>query len=246
MWRLSECLPPVAILAGGLGTRMRPTTEWVPKVLLPVAGEPFLGHQLHLLAQRGVSDVVLCCGYLAEQIARYAGDGSDFGLHLHYSRDGASPLGTGGALRHALPMLGEEFFVLYGDSYLEVDLAEVYCAFVQSGLPALMTTLLNRSRWGANNVRMRGGLVTQYGCDSSPGMEYIDYGLSLFRAEVFASWPDDAAFPLTEVQSMLAAGKRMAAFEVSQRFYEIGSPSGLAETEAYLRSQPRRLRETTP
>ncbi|MFT4112202.1 nucleotidyltransferase family protein [Silvibacterium sp.] len=242
----SEGLPPVAILAGGLGTRMHPATESLPKAMLPVAGEPFLGHQLRGLARRGITDAVLCCGHLSEPIVRYAGNGSDFGLRVRYSHDGPAPLGTGGALRKSLPLLGEEFFVLYGDSYLEADFSAIYRAFLQSRLPALMTIFNNRGRWDVSNVKLHDGLVAQYGHGVSADMEYIDYGLSLFTADPFRAWPAEATFPLTEIQRMLAANRQMAAFEVTERFYEIGSPRGLAETDLYLRTYPHGRREVAP
>ena len=112
---------PVAILAGGLATRLRPITEKIPKSLVDVAGEPFIVRQLDYLFRQRVRDVVLCIGYLGEMIEAVVGDGSRFGLRVSYSIDGPILLGTGGALRRAAPLLGEAFFVLYGDSYLPVD-----------------------------------------------------------------------------------------------------------------------------
>ena len=112
---------PVAILAGGLATRLRPVTEDTPKALLDVAGKPFVVRQLEYLRQQGIVRVVLCVGYLGEQIRAVVGDGSALGLEVLYSWDGPQLLGTGGALRHALSALGEQFMVLYGDSYLPID-----------------------------------------------------------------------------------------------------------------------------
>ena len=120
---------PVAILAGGLATRLGPLTQRLPKALLPVAGRPFIHWQLALLAQQGVTQVVLCAGHLGEQIQATVGDGSGFGMTVRYSFDGAVLLGTGGALKRALPMLGAAFFVLYGDSYLRCSFAAVEAAY---------------------------------------------------------------------------------------------------------------------
>lgn len=236
----SSELPPVAILAGGLGTRMWPATEFLPKALLPVAGEPFLAHQLRALQMQGVTRVILCCGHFSEQIERFAGDGGRFALHVQYSHDGPTLLGTGGALRQALPLLGEAFFVLYGDSYLRVPFADAYAAYRLADQPALMTVLHNRGLWDASNAEVRDGLVVRYGKPSEPEMDYIDYGVGLYSAHVFHAWPEGASFALTELQRTLAAKGQMAAFEVGERFYEIGSPQGLAETEAYIRGQAAR------
>src|ERR1035437_6108261 len=109
---------PIAILAGGLATRLRPVTETVPKALIEVAGEPFFGAQLRLVGHHGVARVVLLVGYLGEKIQAFAGDGRAFGLDVEYAFDGPQLLGTAGALRRALPMLGAAFAVIYADSHL--------------------------------------------------------------------------------------------------------------------------------
>ena len=124
---------PVAILAGGLATRLRPVTETVPKVLLEVAGKPFLEHQLAQFREQGVEEVVLCVGFLGETIQEQYGDGALMEYDISYSFDGPKLLGTGGAIRKALPLLGEAFFVMYGDSYLRIDFAEVERAFRRLG-----------------------------------------------------------------------------------------------------------------
>ena len=153
---------PVAILAGGLATRMHPLTERIPKALLEVAGRPFIEHQLALLRREGVRRVVLCVGFLGEMIEARIGDGTRFGLSVSYSFDGERLLGTGGALRRALPMLGEHFFVLYGDSYLDIAYAPVQAAYRESGLPALMTVFRNEGRWDTSNVLYDGNKVVRY------------------------------------------------------------------------------------
>ena len=143
---------PVAILAGGLATRLRPVTDKTPKALLSVAGEPFLVHQLRLLHSEGFRKIVICVGYLGEAIEASIGDGRTLGLHIDYSFDGTTLLGTGGALKHALPKLGEKFLVIYGDSYMPVDYAAIVQAFVVSRKPALMTVFENQGRWDASNL----------------------------------------------------------------------------------------------
>ena len=237
-------LPPLAILAGGLATRMRPFTEYVPKSLLRVDGEPFLAHQLHLLVEQGVQDIVICCGHLGEQIEAFAGNGSRFGCRIRYSCDGDKLLGTGGALRRALPLLGEGFFVMYGDSYLLADPLRAWKAFLTSRQPALMTVLRNDGLWDANNVEMRNGTVVCYDkLRRGPELRFIDYGLSVMRTSVLEAWPEREPFDLAAVMAGLAAEGRLAAHEVHGRFYEIGSPEGLHDTERMLRAL-RKARES--
>ena len=227
---------PVAILAGGLATRLRPLTEKIPKVLLPVAGKPFLEHQLNLLRGQGILRVVLCLGYLGELVQRQFGDGREFGVELDYSFDGPVLLGTAGAVRQALPKLADKFFVLYGDSYLTVPFAPVAQAFESSGKRGLMTVYRNEGLYDTSNVVFRGGEIVKYDKKArEPEMRYIDYGLSLFQASVFEEWPAGRGFDLTEVMQELVARRDLAGFEVAERFYEIGSPSGLAELEKRLR-----------
>jgi len=230
---------PVAILAGGLATRLRPLTEKIPKALLELAGEPFLVHQLRLLRKAGIRRIVLCVGYHGEMIADEFGNGSKFGVELNYSFDGPSLMGTGGAIAKALPLLGERFFVLYGDSYLPIDYAAPAAAFVASGQLGLMTVFRNEGRWDTSNVWFEDGLIKSYNKkQQTPEMRYIDYGLGLFKASAFSERPDDSAFDLADVYSDLVARSQLAGYEVTQRFYEIGSSAGLAELDAMLRGQP--------
>jgi N-acetyl-alpha-D-muramate 1-phosphate uridylyltransferase len=230
---------PVAILAGGLATRLRPVTDKTPKALLTVAGEPFVVHQLRLLRSQGIRKIVLCVGYLGDMIQTKVGDGSDLGLQIAYSFDGPTLLGTGGALRRALPMLGERFLVTYGDSYMPVDYSEVVKAFVLSGKSALMVVLENAGRWDTSNVCVEDGEIVRYNKQRrTPEMRHIDYGVAVLNAAVLASYADDVPLDLAEVYSRLVSEKQMAAYEVKQRFYEIGSRQGLAELDSLLREKP--------
>jgi NDP-sugar pyrophosphorylase family protein len=227
---------PVAILAGGLATRLRPITEKIPKSLVTVAGKPFLAHQLDLLQSRGLRRAVLCVGYLGEMIQRDFGDGSAFGLRLDYSFDGPKPLGTGGAIKRALPLLGDEFFVLYGDSYLPVEYRPIAEFFRHSGKLGCMTVYRNEGRYDTSNVVFRDGEIAVYDKKNRPPeMRHIDYGLSLFKAAVFNSYSADQPFDLAEVMSKLVRQKQLAGFEVRERFYEMGSPAGLSELETLLK-----------
>ncbi|MBA3353475.1 MAG: NTP transferase domain-containing protein [Blastocatellia bacterium] len=226
---------PVAILAGGLATRLRPITEKIPKALVEVAGQPFIEHQLALLRTHGYTRVVLCVGYLGEMLEQHLGNGSRFGMSISYVADGPKLLGTGGALRRALPRLGDSFFVLYGDSYLPSEYGSVENAFQLSTKPALMTVLKNNNRWDTSNVVYRDGLIVCYDKRTqSEEMQFIDYGLSALNAQLLEKYEDGAAFDLSEVFSKLASEGELAGFEVTERFYEIGSPTGLAETALYL------------
>ena len=229
-------MPPLALLAGGLATRLHPLTERVPKAMLPVAGEPFIAHQLRLLRRERISRVVICTAYLAEQIAAFVGNGSRFGLSVDYKIDGPRLLGTGGALRAALDKLGSEFLVMYGDSWLDTTYAPVVEAFRGSGQPALMTVFRNDGQWDTSNVWFEDGRVRLYSKrERLPQMQYIDWGLSMIKAEVLAAQPANEPFDLAEVYSDLSRAGKLAGYEVTTRFYEIGSTTGLAETDALLR-----------
>lgn len=222
---------PAAILAGGLGTRLLPATEAVPKALIPIHGEPFLAHQLRLLRSHGIERVVLCAGHLGEQIREFARDGEAFGIRVDYSFDGAVLQGTAGAVRNALPLLGDAFFVLYGDSYLPCDYAAVQNAFECAGMPALMTVYRNEDLWDRSNVEFADGRILAYDKrHRSPAMRHIDYGLGVFRREAFSGGQSDLA---ALYRDLLEAGQ-LAGFEVGERFYEIGSFAGIRDLEARL------------
>lgn len=228
-------MPPVCILAGGLGTRLGGRVADTPKPLLEVAGEPFLVHQLRLLSGHGVGEVVLCVGYRGDQIKARLGS-ERCGVHIRYSHDAVPGRdGTLGAIRRALPALGQRFLVLYGDTYLRIDYGAVARRLYESGLPAVMTVLRNEGRWDVSNVVYRDGMVRQYDKRSpTPEMHWIDYGLAGLTAgaldRVSASEGD-----LAVLYRRLAESGDLGGFEASDRFYEIGTPSALAETDAFLR-----------
>ena len=226
---------PVAILAGGLATRLRPLTETIPKSLVEINGEPFVRHQLRLLRANGILRVVMCVSYLGEQVRDSVGDGHEFGLHVDYSFDGPVLLGTAGALKRAAPLLGESFFVLYGDSYLPLDWSRVETAFRASGKAGLMTVYRNESQWDTSNVEFVDGRILAYNKKlRSERMRYIDYGLGVLHAAALDRVPDGRSWDLaTLYQELLDAGE-LAAFEASQRFYEIGSFQGIEELRSYL------------
>jgi NDP-sugar pyrophosphorylase family protein len=230
-------LPPVCVLAGGLGTRLGERVREVPKPLIEVAGEPFLWHQLRLLAAHGASEVVLCVGYLGELIKQSVGS-ERFGLRISYSFDAPELDGTLGAIRRARELLGERFLVLYGDTYLRIDYAAVANAWRLSGLPALMTVLYNEGRWDVSNAVYGGGRVLAYDKRAPrPQMRWIDYGLSGLEQSTLdctdAKGPDSSE--LSWLFHKLASAGKLYGYEATQRFYEVGTPSGLAETNAFLR-----------
>jgi NDP-sugar pyrophosphorylase family protein len=235
-FRLPPCNLPVAILAGGLATRLRPITEKIPKLLVEVAGEPFFSHQIRLLKAAGITHLVLCVGYLGEMIVDQYGDGSKWGVTIEYAFDGPKLLGTGGALIAALPKLGDAFYVLYGDSYLPVDYCAVGDFFLQSEQLGLMTVFENHERFDASNVWFENGEIKLYDKKNKvPQMHHIDYGLGAFRAAAFDGFPRDAVVDLAEVQKSLVGRRQLAGYEIKERFYEIGSHEGLQELDALLK-----------
>ncbi len=226
---------PVAILAGGRATRLQSITEGMPKSLVDVAGRPFAVRQIELLRDHGFTDMVFLVGHLGEMICDTLGDGIRWGVHVRYVFDGPRALGTGSAVGAALPDLGDSFFVLYGDSYLECDYAAIERAFVGSGKNGLMTVCKNDDRWDASNVLFADGRIARYDKEGrTPDMRHIDYGLGAFRRAAFSGYAEDEAFDLVRVYQDLLAHEDLVGFEVPGRFYEIGSPAGLDETRAYL------------
>jgi NDP-sugar pyrophosphorylase family protein len=225
----------VAILAGGLATRLRPLSETMPKSLIEINGEPFAAHQLRLLHASGIRRVVLCVGYLGELVERAIGGGAALGLQVDYSFDGPALLGTAGAIRKALPKLGNSFFVMYGDSYLPCDYAAIARTFESAGVLGMMTIFRNEGKWDTSNVEFDAGRILAYSKTSrTPRMRYIDYGLGVFRAEAFHDLPAGRVCDLTDLYADLLQREQLAAFEVHDRFYEIGSPAGLRETSEFL------------
>jgi NDP-sugar pyrophosphorylase family protein len=229
------------ILAGGLGTRMRPLTDIRPKTLLPVAGRPFAWHQLQWLAAQGITEVVYCIAHQGDQIRRYWKTETSPVPSLSYVDEGTQLRGTGGALRLAFDqgVLDESFFVLYGDSFLPVQFAPIWKAFEAGGTVALMTILKNEGRWDRSNVIYSEGRLSLYAKGADPQtqahMHYIDYGLSVLRREVVAGI-SETVFDLSALFHRLSVEGQLAGYEVTERFYEVGSPEGLRDLEEFLAS----------
>lgn len=231
--------PQVVVLAGGLGTRLQGLTGDLPKALVPVRGEPFAHHQLRLLASQGVREVVYVIGHRGDQIRASLGKGGAFGVDLAYVDEGDELHGTAGALRIALDRgaLAEVVAVLYGDSYLPIDLGPVWQAFEESDRPALMTVLRNDDRWDRSNAVFAAGSVTLYDKRPEmrdPRMAWIDYGLSVVRREVVERIPPGTVADLGDVYRDLSVRGELAGLEVTSRFYEVGSTEGIAELERHL------------
>ncbi len=231
------------VLAGGLGTRMRPFTETLAKSMLPAAGKPFVHYQLNWLAAEGVTDVVYSIGYRGGTIRDYVGDGSRWGIHAVFVDEGDRLLGTAGALRLAFDqgVLDPTFAVLYGDSYLRVSLPAMWDSFLESGHPALMTVLRNEGRWDRSNVIYRDGQVMLYDKNAveprPQSMQYIDYGISILRrALIEQQVPPGERSDLAPLLNRLSSEGRLSGFEAIERFYEIGSPQGLQDFEHYILS----------
>ena len=226
---------PVVILAGGHATRLLPITKVLPKALVDVAGIPFIIRQMSYLQEQGIRKVVLCIGYLGDMIRDVVGSGQKFGINVSYSEDGPNLLGTGGALMKAIPHLGHEFFVLYGDSFLPVNFSAVQSAYHLSRKPALMTVLKNQNQWDKSNVVFVDGQLQEYNKHTQhSGMSYIDYGLGVFSTSVMEQNPFGLSFDLADLYQHLSVQNQLAGMEVYERFYEIGSHTGLKETEEFF------------
>lgn len=227
-------LPPVCILAGGLGSRLGSLVADTPKPLLEVAGKPFLLHQLALLAEHGAECAVLCVGYLGNEIEQRIGP-EQYGIRLAYSYDAPGLDGTLGAIRRALPFLADRFLVLYGDTYLRLDYGAAADAWERSGLLGLMSVFRNEGRWDNSNVVYENGRVRAYDkATPTPEMQWIDYGLGGLDVRALEV-VDPKESDVSTLYSRLAQRSELCGFEVSERFYEIGTPESLTETDAFLR-----------
>lgn len=226
---------PVAVLCGGKGTRIASLSGDLPKALVPVGGEPFLAHQLRWLRAQGATEVVLLTGYQGAAVRAYAGDGAPFGLRIRYSDDGDTLRGTAGAVKQALPLLGGAFLTLYGDVFLTVELRSVAEALAPP-YEGVMTVYRNDDRGLASNVTIVDDRVRAYDKKAAAGsMTHIDYGVNAFRADVFDGVSCDGPTDLAEVHRAMIERGTLRAFAVAERWYEIGSPEGLAETDRFIR-----------
>jgi NDP-sugar pyrophosphorylase family protein len=229
------------VLAGGLATRMRPRTLTVPKSMLEVAGRPFVDWQIERLVACGIQDVVMCVAHLGDAIRAHVGDGSRLGARVVWSEEGPALLGTGGALRIAMPLLAERFLVTYGDSYLPFDYADpLRMLEAHSDCDGVMAVFRNDNRWDPSNVVTDGSWVLRYEKGvKDPAFVYIDYGATALRREALEkALPPAGPMGFDALQRDLAARKRLRASVAHERFFEIGSPEGLAELDRHLQAHP--------
>lgn len=229
----------IVILAGGLATRLRPLTETIPKSLVEVNGVPFILHQLKLLKSQGIHHVVMCVGYLGEMLQNFLGDGSQLGLKIDYSFDGEKLLGTAGAIKKALPLLTDHFFVLYGDSYLPCDYHAIQNAYIEKNRNALMTVFKNQGKWDTSNVEFYENNIIAYDkIKRTDRMFYIDYGLGVLNKNAFEHIHENETYDLANLYKNLLAQHQLSGYEVHERFYEIGSFNGIEELTHYLKNIP--------
>jgi NDP-sugar pyrophosphorylase family protein len=227
----------IVILAGGLATRLGELTKNRPKSLIEILNKPFLAYQLELLKANGITDVVLCIGHFGTQIQETFGNGSKYGVRLSYSLE-ETPLGTAGALKNAETLLHDKFFVMYGDSYVFLDFQKIYTWFLSQNKLSLDTVYKNHDSFDKSNTAISGNLVTKYSkVAKSPDMVYIDYGVTLYKKEVLELIPAQQKYALEDVFVDLIAKKQLLAWDVKERFYEIGSLQGLKDFEAFVKTK---------
>ena len=232
---------PVAILAGGLGTRLGNETLNKAKILIDIAGKPFISRQLNYLSDQGIKDIVICVGHLGHQIKDYIGNGSKYNLKVSYSEDGNQLLGTGGSVKKACQILGENFFILYGDSFLPINFSQVEKAFFQEKKPALMTVLKNQGHWDKSNAYFKYRCVSYNKKNPPKNMNYIDYGLNVVKDSIFKNFPSNKAFDLSDIFEDLSNKNLLAGFEIHDRFYEIGSIKGLNDTIEFFKKKEQKV-----
>jgi len=225
----------MAILAGGLATRLGDLTKDQPKSMVQISGKPFLEYQLDLLKRQAVRDIILCTGRFKEQIENYFRDGREFGVNMKYSREDKL-LGTAGALKKAESLLNDVFFTMYGDSYLFLDFNRVMSYFESRNKLALMTVYKNYDRYDRSNTVVEGNLVKKFSKkEKTKDMVYIEYGANIFKKEILRMIPENQFYSLDDLFPRLIEMEELLAFEVGERFYEIGSPQGLREFEEYIK-----------
>ena len=226
---------PIAILAGGLAKRLDKKTTNIPKALLDISGKPFISRQLNYLKGQGFIKVVICIGHYGDKIKNLVGNGSNYNLNVTYSDDGKQLLGTGGSLKKACKILDKNFFVLYGDSFLPVHFTIIEKAFLNQEKPALMTVLKNSNQWDKSNVYFKNKNVIYNKKNPEKDMNYIDYGLSVVNNSIFDNFIENKNFDIAEIFENLSKNKLLAGYEVNERFYEIGSASGLSDTIKFFK-----------
>ena len=228
----------MVVLCGGLATRLGDLAKNIPKSMIEIDGKPFLEYQIENLKNHSIRDLVLCVGHLSEQIENYFGDGKKFGVNIQYSHDGDKPLGSIGAIKNAEPLLEDEFFIMYGDSYLSVDFQKAYSFFIQNNKLGLMVVYKNYDKYDKSNIVVKDNMVVKYGKNNRTNdMIYIDYGTSVIRKKALDLIPKNTFYTTGQFFSDLIKKEELLAFEAKKRFYHIGNPESLEEFRHFIRSQ---------
>ncbi|OGI95629.1 nucleotidyl transferase [Candidatus Nomurabacteria bacterium RIFCSPLOWO2_01_FULL_42_17] len=225
----------LVLLSGGLATRLHPISYSIPKALIDINGKSFIEYQLALLKKQGITDIVICIGFLGEKIEKFVGDGKEFGINIRYSHDGKNLLGTAGAVKKALPLLPETFFVMYGDSYLPTNFEKISNFFEISNKQALMTVIKNNNKWDKSNVIFESNKIVKYDKNNIvPEMKFIDYGLGIVNKKCFFNIKENVKIDLASIYKDLVNKRELLGYEVKKRFYEIGSFDGIEEFKNYI------------
>ncbi len=231
----------VVVLMGGLGTRLKEYTKNCPKSMVEVEGKPFFDYQLNLMVKQGFKKFLFLVGFGGEQIEDYYGDGAELKISITYCYDGERLLGTGGAIRRAYHLLEEEFMVIYGDSFMDIDYEETIYRFAlgkEEGKESLMTVLRNKNLFDKSNVLIKEGTLLLYDKHNPiPEMEYIDYGICLYLKKLWRDYEDGEAFDISKIQKEQSILGKMAVHIVTKRFYEIGSQKSLEEFSEYVKGR---------
>lgn len=234
----------VLVLAGGLATRLHPITLSIPKCLVPCGGHSFVDYTLAWMGANGVRRATYVVGHLGEMVIEHLQSVRYPGLTVDWISEGDIRRGTGGAvdLACARGEVGEDFLLMYGDSFLPVDFSAVWESARRLRAPALMTVFHNRGELDRSNLHFQPPLVTLYSKDPEvqhhEKFQYVDFGLSYWRTEIWRKNSlNQAAWDLSTLMAKQAASGLMFGLEVHTRFYEIGSPTGLKDFDLLLQGK---------
>jgi N-acetyl-alpha-D-muramate 1-phosphate uridylyltransferase len=227
---------PIVIICGGLGTRLQLSFPDLPKSLIMINSMPFVHHQLLLLKSKGFEKIYFCLGHLGTVIEEVVGNGKANGLNIKYSYDGEQLLGTGGCIKNALPIIEEDnFFTIYGDSYLDINYYLIQHEFIKNNKLALMTVYKNNNEFDKSNVEYNNGKILDYNKATTNKMQHIDYGVSIFNRKAFDKFT--GKFDLQDVFRSMLQKNQLLSYVAKNRFYEIGSLNGIKELSEYLKNK---------
>jgi len=224
---------PVIILAGGKATRLGKIAKNTPKSLIKINNHPFLYHQLIYLEKQGIKEVIICAGHLGFKIKKFI-EKKKINLKIKYFNDGKKLLGTGGAIKKILPFVKNNFFVMYGDSYLPINFRNVQKLYINSKKLGLITIYKNKNKLDKSNIILKSGNIYYDKFKPIKGMHYIDYGLNILNKRVFKYFNLKKKFDLAEVLNLISKKNLLTFMLVKKRFYEIGSLHGIKDTEDFL------------